>query len=1294
MDIKNLYLDFEKNRERLIKYGLSNIKRNYKDFLPNYDKDCHDILDYFTSRLFSEGLANIYYVSNTSLKDGYLDISIRPKLENRPISSEFPKGLSIVLRGHLSGRINKVLIIDRIIEVSDSEQRNFEVEVNARPFYSEENVYRINRENVLFDDYFILELPEISMETKANLESWNNYLEWKEQIVKNKLIGLRYIKIDIVDGHYLIYVAVENTEEYKKVRKVLRKNELMLFPLEYSIDKWDFKLNEKKRIDSFGIGDFVRDKILDFEEIETEIELNFQDSKIFKDIPWEEFTLVKIYFRLTDEQEEELEEIIGEQISSNNEAINEKNEKAVTMDIELLKNQFIDNILERYPGEGFLSFSAVGEMTLIRRQRSALNELKMQSGYAPFLSSWLFDIKEANTSREEFQINDDEWLMDNINEDQKRAVKKMMNAPDIFLVQGPPGTGKTTVIAESIYQLTKQGKKILLSSQANLAVDNALERLENVPEIRAIRLGRNKKISEDGKRFAENNVLKNFYNSISRKIHEEHLNMWDDLDKKFRYAKKVVEELQFLDSDITRLEYDINKKQEEIESTYKEYKNQENITEKLVDKNLKIENTKINLNKAKIFFLEEKDSTFVIIKPILDLIWNEIIGPINSLKSCYIDLNKYWFDKDDPLLTEADKTKFVKQIMKDWNKVEVNLDKMRNDLYALKKGSISGNSKINFEMIKLEEKSIELLEKMKTDSSKVYEWQQVCNEIEKLKQQNKQGVDKIHYHYIFNGLSGNKSFYDEFKSYNNTETINCLVSVIEKLESVSRKIEVGKKKIATAIEHLNNQLDITKIDKSLLKKAKAIYLQSKAELEELNSYYNDKLGLVNKKKVEISSKLDTCVDNSMGIGELIITCQNKLEYLDTRLQNEAITRNTFEDTIRRFTDKLSDKDVIENDKEYFLDTYIDSCNVIGITCTENKRTLEDKNHTWFDVAIIDEVSKATPPELLLSMIRAKKTILVGDHRQLPPLFKEKENTYEEIINDIEESDEYDDETLLTKENFEKFKDMVTASLFKDFFEEADDSIKETLFTQYRMHPDIMNVINNFYEYRLNCGIKEPEKTRNHGFTIKSPDNLEFITPNKHALWIDTSRAPNGEIFYEVQKGTSKTNPLEAMLMIEMLRKINKNCLQQGYNTHNRKQVGVITFYGKQIGEIRRRLRKEKFEALKIDVNTVDKFQGKEKAIILVSLVRNKNIKYKSKNSFVASFQRINVAFSRAQELLIIFGAKDMFYDYPVELPNMNSLGFRTRKVYTDIIDFLNRKACFWESSRVIAKEKYNQLIGG
>lgn len=94
--------------------------------------------------------------------------------------------------------------------------------------------------------------------------------------------------------------------------------------------------------------------------------------------------------------------------------------------------------------------------------------------------------------------------------------------------------------------------------------------------------------------------------------------------------------------------------------------------------------------------------------------------------------------------------------------------------------------------------------------------------------------------------------------------------------------------------------------------------------------------------------------------------------------------------------------MLGNAKDYDLkairNLYIRYANVIGITCVQSASKSFVEEYPDFDVVIIDEVSKATPPELLLPMLKGKKIILVGDHHQLPPLIGEE--TLEEVVEKI------------------------------------------------------------------------------------------------------------------------------------------------------------------------------------------------------------------------------------------------------------------------------------------------------
>lgn len=168
-----------------------------------------------------------------------------------------------------------------------------------------------------------------------------------------------------------------------------------------------------------------------------------------------------------------------------------------------------DDVEETMAGElyadGYIATSQIGDFALLHRLKGAVNNLVMGKAASQGLDQWLFDINKARTPQEIKKIST--WQNSDINEKQKEAVEKILSVPDVCLIQGPPGTGKTTVIAEAIYQLVIRNKRVLVASQANLAVDNALERLISNPKIRAIRLGSAKKIGSSVSNITEGNVF-------------------------------------------------------------------------------------------------------------------------------------------------------------------------------------------------------------------------------------------------------------------------------------------------------------------------------------------------------------------------------------------------------------------------------------------------------------------------------------------------------------------------------------------------------------------------------------------------------------------------------------------------------------------------------------------------------------------------------------------------------------------------------------------------------------------
>lgn len=108
------------------------------------------------------------------------------------------------------------------------------------------------------------------------------------------------------------------------------------------------------------------------------------------------------------------------------------------------------------------------------------------------------------------------------------------------------------------------------------------------------------------------------------------------------------------------------------------------------------------------------------------------------------------------------------------------------------------------------------------------------------------------------------------------------------------------------------------------------------------------------------------------------------------------------------------------------------------------------------------------------------------------------------------------------------------------------------------------------------------------------------------------------------------------------------------------------------------------KVVKCDVNTVDRFQGKEKSIVIVSLVRNVPVGSRYDASFVKDYRRINVAMSRSQALLLIVGAKEMYDSQDIVIEDMeNGKELPPRKIYNNIIANLVMNGCFVRADSIV-----------
>lgn len=270
--------------------------------------------------------------------------------------------------------------------------------------------------------------------------------------------------------------------------------------------------------------------------------------------------------------------------------------------------------------------------------------------------------------------------------------------------------------------------------------------------------------------------------------------------------------------------------------------------------------------------------------------------------------------------------------------------------------------------------------------------------------------------------------------------------------------------------------------------------------------------------------------------------------------------------------------------------------IVGATCVGIANKKIGLEQMAFDLVIIDEASKALPAEMLIPLNKAKKCVIIGDHKQLPPTLNKALTNEDEL--------EIEDRDYCESELFEK-------SLFEKLFEEAPDYAKGMLRTQYRMPTSIGNMVSKFFyngelENGDNCSSKQP---------------LFF---EKNLNWLDTSKIKNNI----EDDNNSPFNLVEVKIIKDLIKSIRDRGIDS--------KIAVITPYKGQKRELKKALDKENLKN-KVLVDTVDSFQGDEADIVIFSVTRAKK-----KTEFFSKDARLNVAFSRAKKEFIIVGSIDYF----------------------------------------------------
>lgn len=410
-------------------------------------------------------------------------------------------------------------------------------------------------------------------------------------------------------------------------------------------------------------------------------------------------------------------------------------------------------------------------------------------------------------------------------------------------------------------------------------------------------------------------------------------------------------------------------------------------------------------------------------------------------------------------------------------------------------------------------------------------------------------------------------------------------------------VDHALKSIRKSLKHVNQKADST-----IVRLGKEENIGKNSEVFQVDHHTDEWAKNVKKESLKNVSKFISTTNKYSNDDK-----KNISKYLD---DNNIRDRETIDELIKdehSFEKKLVSvvKDwyiSLENSDQFDYEI-VKNAFLICSTCS-GISSYDIFNSISFDWVIIDEAARATVPELLIPLVRSRRAILVGDHRQLPP-----------IVN-VESSENIDGNTKRSLEE----------SLFKDLYKDLDEDLKSTLDTQFRMNPAIANMINYLYYPEVNIKNFFDEKT--------------YILSNsfKPILWVDTKNSHNK---YQTKENNSFKNYEEVRKIEETLERINFTLQKEKRSM----TVGIISGYEAHKNLLLEKLDIAKWKYLNVVINNVDAFQGSEKDIIIYSIVRSNS---KSDLGFLKDERRLNVSLSRAKEQLVIIGDSDVANYFPLE----------------------------------------------
>ena len=928
-------------------------------------------------------------------------------------------------------------------------------------------------------------------------------IDWLLGIVRKRQFGLRYNSVEADESNYCLYFTISSPQELWKKLKDMKSVDISAVALSGSKNPEQWDPVENTRCVSLG-----------------------------------EFTVPR--------------KQIGHLLSSNRDA-----EGLLTDTIEIqLDPDMWDKVSGMIAAQGFLVNDIFKAEIPLKRERQSIERVIAGDVANPRLIDFFFDGTKARTPDiPVLQLDDSDLqhlrsIVENLelNKEQELAIAKLLAAPELAIIQGPPGTGKTKVLAYGCALLVKRGEKLMITSQSNTAIDKIFSDLPQVPQLRPRRIGGEKVVSD----FTEDKVVCTWLSWVReacRKIltAEEKLAAdIEEIERVWPYFADMVNELGRLKKALTSAEKKIRTtdgKLTTLNNTLANLKNKSSLhlaslgAVKQTLKQLNNESAITDLaDWVKQIDSSQRPGILGPLKgwrqdnPLPETVQKLLAGPqpnnsdnqeqadviaLSRIGRLWLKFRGFFIRKPKHIQQPEESQQPGEELEPNWAVLWIDLIALLNrllDFQSILPGVVDSCTELE-----------RLCVAAKVSKVPAETWSKATAELDHVLKSSGQPIAGIAaLADIAASLHPKKKFLVQLAKVR---------SLIQKALIDIPPLTASLQKILTevaedSVKYLNNLL--AENDKQL-QKTRVLLNSAKckqADLVEAEAKANEQIKQLGAAWAEAVNSLPDGLRAQIGDDPIPIgrggleTLKDIRNCFETANQERLGHHELWGPVQHKWVNLLENP--TETDNRKMLGTYCKKSNAVGITCSWSANKAKFLNREefakFFDYVLSDEVSKAKPSEILMAARLARRLALVGDHRQLTPVFREGRK-YDRPFAELEEVDP----------DFEKvryFEELVTASLFKKLYHECLDVLKQYFIIEYRFHLQILELINQFYDIPLQCGIKDPDKECDHGLVINTGSG-NFLNRNNHVLWVDTGKDHKGRWAYEQQAGNSKINRTEA-----------------------------------------------------------------------------------------------------------------------------------------------------------------------